>query len=80
MSAVPKPHEASLLELVEQLPPEMQREVRDFVEFLVAKQRQERANAKEPSFGWAGALSDLRGRYTPVELQHMATDWVAEAD
>ena len=27
-------------------------------------------NHPEPAFGWAGALRDLRDRYTSVELQH----------
>lgn len=28
-----------------------------------------------PSFKWAGALKDLRDRYTSGELQHKANDW-----
>jgi hypothetical protein len=55
-------------ELVEQLPPDIQREVRDFAEFLLEKRRK-RAEGK-PDFKWAGALQDLRDDYTSVELQH----------
>lgn len=55
-------------ELVEQLPPDIQQEVRDFAEFLLEKQR--RSAKRKPSFDWAGALSDLRDDYTSVELQH----------
>jgi hypothetical protein len=29
----------------------------------------------KPTFGWAGALSDMRERFTSVELQHKAADW-----
>lgn len=55
-------------ELVEQLPPDIQQEVKDFAEFLLEKRRK-RAKAK-PDFDWAGALKDLRDDYTSVELQH----------
>ncbi|MEA3345777.1 MAG: DUF2281 domain-containing protein [Chloroflexota bacterium] len=60
-------------ELVEQLPPDMQQEVRDFAEFLLEKW-QKRAKGK-PSFDWAGALKDLRDQYTSVQLQHQVTEW-----
>jgi len=58
----------TLKDLVDQLPPELQQEVRDFVEFLLEK-RARRPRSK-PKFDWAGALKDLRDRYTSVELQH----------
>ncbi|MBI5528087.1 MAG: hypothetical protein HY897_17280 [Deltaproteobacteria bacterium] len=29
----------------------------------------------KPAFGWAGALSDMRERYTSVDLQNKAADW-----
>lgn len=63
----------SLQELIEQLPPELQQEVQDFVEFLLEK-RVERPKRK-PKFDWAGALKDLRDRYTSVKLQHKIAEW-----
>ncbi len=63
----------TLQDVVEQLPPDMQQEVRDFAEFLLEKQQQ-KARGK-PSFEWAGALKDLRDQYTSVELQHQVTEW-----
>ena len=60
-------------ELVEQLPPDVQQEVRDFAEFLLEKRRK-RPKGK-PVFGWAGALKDLRGQYTSVQLQHQMAEW-----
>jgi hypothetical protein len=55
-------------EMVNELAPGQQAEVRDFVEFLLAKQR---SNPREkPRFDWAGALKDMRGEYTSVDLQH----------
>jgi len=60
-------------EMVEQLPPELQEEVRDFVEFLLV--RRPRRPKRKPKFDWAGALRDLRGRYSSVELQHKIAEW-----
>jgi hypothetical protein len=63
----------TLKDLVEELPPELQQEVKDFVEFLLSK-RQAKLRGK-PRFDWAGALKDLRNRYTSVELQHKISEW-----
>jgi hypothetical protein len=54
-------------EVVEQLPPDMQEEVKNFAEFLLEKRRK-RVRGK-PNFDWAGALKDLRHDYSSVELQ-----------
>ena len=63
----------SLKELIEQLPPELQQEVRDFIEFLL--ERRTRRPKRQPKFEWAGALKDLRDRYTSVEFQHKIAKW-----
>jgi hypothetical protein len=63
-----KEHVKPINEMVDELPPERQAEVRDFVEFLLAKQRSH--TRRKPHFGWAGALKDLRDEFTSVELQH----------
>ncbi|MEJ7616483.1 MAG: DUF2281 domain-containing protein [Pyrinomonadaceae bacterium] len=57
-----------LEEMVKELPMERQAEVRDFVEFLLAKQRLR--PRRKPQFDWAGALKDMRAKYTSVDLQH----------
>lgn len=57
-----------LEEMVKELPVEWQAEVRDFVEFLLAKQRSR--TRRKPQFDWAGALKDMRDDYTSVDLQH----------
>lgn len=64
----------SLKELTEKLPPELRQEVRDFVEFLLER-RVARRPKRKPRFEWAGALKDLRDRYTSVELQHKIVEW-----
>ena len=63
----------TLKELVEQLPPELQQEAKDFMEFLLEKRR--RKVSGRPRFDWAGALKNLRGQYTSLELQHKISDW-----
>jgi hypothetical protein len=55
-------------EMVNELTPGQQAEVRDFVEFLLAQQRS--SPRKKPQFDWAGALKDMRDDYTSVGLQH----------
>jgi hypothetical protein len=54
------------------LPFELQREVEDFVDFLLEKRKRRRG---KPRFDWAAALKDLRDKYTSVELQHKISEW-----
>ena len=58
-------------ELVRALGPEQQEAVRRFIEALASKSGN--TPVPEPAFRWAGALSDMRERFTSVELQHQAT-------
>ncbi len=69
MSAATKP----LTELVQDLPPDVQAEVRDFVEFLLAKRA--RQSGRTLRQDWAGSLRDVRDQYTSLELQQKALDW-----
>ena len=55
-------------DLVRTLGPEQQEAVRRFTETLASKS--DNAPTPEPAFRWAGALSDMRERFTSVELQH----------
>jgi hypothetical protein len=57
-------------DLVRTLGPEQQEAVRRFIEALASKS--DDAPAPEPAFRWAGALLDMRERFTSVELQHQA--------
>ena len=63
----------SLKEVIEQLPPELQQEVRDFAEFLLEK-RKKKAGRKLRQ-DWAGALREYRDQYTSLELQKKALEW-----
>lgn len=66
-------HLKLLAELVKELPPDSQAEVRNFVEFLLAKQKRKAAGKLRQN--WAGALSGHRDDYTSLELQKKALDW-----
>ena len=62
-----------LVDLVQELPPDVQAEVRDFVEFLLVKRARKRATKLRQD--WAGTLRDVRDEYTSLELQRKALDW-----
>jgi hypothetical protein len=60
-------------QLLKDLPPESQAEVRDFVESLI-KRRQRKLNGHLHQ-NWAGALEDYRAQFTSLELQKKSLDW-----
>lgn len=63
----------SLAEIVQELPPDVMAEVRDFIEFLLSK----RQSSSEYTLrqDWAGALREHREQYTSLELQKKALEW-----
>jgi len=63
----------SIEEMIRKLPPDLQEEVKEFVEFLLEKRA--KRNKEKPKFDWAGALKDLKGVYSSVELQHKISEW-----
>jgi mRNA-degrading endonuclease RelE of RelBE toxin-antitoxin system len=60
-------------EIVKELPPELQQEVEDFVQFLAEKWRRKAGGKLRQD--WAGALRDYRDQYTSLELQKKALEW-----
>jgi hypothetical protein len=60
-------------QLLNELPPESQDEVRDFVESLIKKR--ERKSKGHLRQSWAGALEDYREQFTSLELQKKSLDW-----
>jgi hypothetical protein len=63
----------SLDQLIKELPPESQAEVRKFVESLIEEQQHKSAGHLRQS--WAGALEDYRKQFTSLELQKKSLDW-----
>lgn len=62
----------TLQELIMDLPPELHSEVRDFVEFLLAKRSQ--STSPKPSLSWWGGARVLREQFGSVDLQHQANE------
>jgi hypothetical protein len=67
-------HDEQIEQAVRLLPPEIQDQVREFIESLLAD-RKSPAEATKPKLDWRGALRDLREQYKSVELQHKALEW-----
>lgn len=63
----------ALEDVVQELPPELRDQVRDFAEFLLTKRS--RRPAKTLRQDWAGALRENREQYTSLELQRRSLDW-----
>jgi len=60
-------------ELIEQLPPELQQQVRDFAQFLL--DTKVRPKQKKLRLSWAGGLREFRDKFTSLELQKKALEW-----
>ncbi len=63
----------TLAERIQKLPPELQKEIEDFVQFLVEKKAIKQA--KKLRQDWAGALKEFREKYTSLELQRKSLEW-----
>jgi len=57
---------------LEELPEDLKKEVLDYIEFLLQKYGGKTKKGRF-RFDWEGGLSDLREKYTSVELQHEAS-------
>jgi Protein of unknown function (DUF2281) len=58
---------------LEELPADLEKEVLDFIDFLLQKHRKK--TEKRFLFDWEGGLSEFKDKYTSVELQHKASEW-----
>ena len=63
----------NIAELIKKLPPDLQQEVEEFVEFLTRKRA--RKKGRKLRQDWAGALKEYRDLYTSLELQKKALGW-----
>jgi hypothetical protein len=63
----------SIEELMEKLPPDLQKEVKDFALFLVEKKAKPRR--KKLRLTWAEGLREFRDQYTSLELQKRSLEW-----
>jgi hypothetical protein len=66
----------SIEQKLNSLTDELRREVMDFIDFLLSKKRAGTKQAQTPfDFLWEGGLSDVKDKYSSVELQHRSLDW-----
>lgn len=63
----------TLEELVRELPPHLQEEVRDFARFLA--ETKVRPKRKHLRMDWAGGLREYRDQFTSLQLQKKALEW-----
>ncbi len=60
---------------IQKLPEDLRKEVLDYVDFLLSKYQDRKTAGKKFKFDWEGGLSEIRGEFTSVELQHKALEW-----
>jgi hypothetical protein len=60
---------------MQELPEDLRREVLDYMEYLLRKYKERETKAKKFKFDWEGGLSEIREKFTSIELQHRALDW-----
>ncbi|MFZ1080421.1 MAG: DUF2281 domain-containing protein [Candidatus Kryptoniota bacterium] len=63
----------SIEEMVKRLPEELQKEVIEFVQFLLEKRSKKKGSRL--SQDWAGALRDYKSEYTSIQLQKKVNEW-----
>ena len=68
-------HEREIEVKLQKLPEDLRREVLDYMEFLLKKYKGTKSKAKKFRFDWEGELSEMRGEFTSVELQHRTLEW-----
>ncbi len=59
----------------DELPEDLKKEVLDYIEFLLQKYGTYKTKKDKFRFDWEGGLSNLKDKYTSVELQHKVLEW-----
>jgi len=62
----------SLEQMIRELPPELEDEVKGFIAKLLARRSQRGRKLRQD---WGGGLEDLRDQYTSLELQKKSLEW-----
>ena len=66
----------TMAEMIKDLPPDLQQEVRQFVEFLLTTKVHPKQTKLRMS--WAGGLAEFRDQFTSLDLQKKALGWWGE--
>jgi len=59
-----------------ELPEDLRREVLDYMEFLLRKYKDRKTKVEKLKFNWEGGLLEIRDKFTSVDLQHKALEWI----
>ncbi|MCD6422842.1 MAG: DUF2281 domain-containing protein [Elusimicrobia bacterium] len=65
----------NLEEKIKKLPPELYKEISDFIDFLLSRRTQKSRKKKKPTLNWFGGLEEYRKNFTSLELQKKALEW-----
>ena len=68
----------NIISKFQSLPLSIQKEVADYIDFLINKyslQKEKKKKSSKLKFEWEGGISHLKKKYTSVELQHKANDF-----
>lgn len=57
------------------LPKDLMKEVLDYIEFLLSKYESKEVVRGKFKFDWDGGLSEIKRKFSSVELQHKALEW-----
>lgn len=59
---------------IKHLPPHLQRQVNDYIDFL-SRKYDAKKKAYKFNFDWEDELAELGKQFNSVDLQHKAADW-----
>lgn len=62
-------------EKIKKLPPELHKEVENYVDFLLQRAEKKRGTGKKLKLDWAGGLREYKDTYTSLELQRKILEW-----
>lgn len=63
----------SIAKKIQNLPPDLQDQANDFIDFLINKKN--RKMRKTPKLGWIGGLRQFKNQFSALELQKQALEW-----
>lgn len=63
----------SIIKKIQNLPPDLQDQANDFIDFLINKKN--RKMRKTPKLDWIGGLRQFKNQFSALELQKQALEW-----
>lgn len=66
---------AQLAQIIESLAPDDRQRVEEYISFI-SREHSAKTGGEDLRFDWAGGLSEFKGKYTSIELQKKAMEWM----